>query len=77
MQKAIIVLAYWNGDGEWKEAGMDEVNELLSNGWKVVSATPMGGASYGYSSRLADRHYSFGDRDQIAFTSMMILEQKD
>ncbi len=49
MQKAIIVNAYLDENHEWQENGIAEVNALLEKGWKVVSCTPMGGASYGYA----------------------------
>ena len=64
MQKAIIVSVRLERHDKWVESGMDEVNQLLSEGWKVISATPMGGAAC--STDLTNI--------KMAFTSMMILE---
>ena len=67
MQKAIIVSVRLERHDKWVESGMDEVNQLLSEGWKVISATPMGGAaSSTYSTDLKG--------SKMAFTSMMVLE---
>ncbi|MBR1403579.1 MAG: hypothetical protein IJ558_05325 [Treponema sp.] len=86
MQKAIIVNAYTDANDEWQEGGLDEVNELLEQGWKVVSCTPMGGAGYGYAtaygyhgneshlSSHSDQHdmiYGCG----IEFASVFVLEK--
>ena len=62
MQKAIIVVAYFDAHNRWTENGMDEVEELLEQGWKVVSCNPMGGA---------------GAHEAIEFASVFILEKND
>ena len=51
MQKSIIVTGYWNvhgGSGDWEDT-TNELNMLLSQGYHVVSATPMGAYGYGYA----------------------------
>ena len=37
MQKAVIVRACYDDSGDWQEYGIDEINDLLKDDWKVVS----------------------------------------
>ena len=61
MQKAVIVRACYNDSGDWQEYGIDEINDLLKDGWKVISSTPMGGAAYGYGAAYGHAGSSDGD----------------
>ncbi len=45
MQKILTVYTSMSIGGEKKEEGIDEVRELLDNGWHIVSVSPMGGAA--------------------------------
>lgn len=61
-QKALIVTT-----GPDKARGLDELNVHLSRGWRVVHATPMGGASVG----------SANDEPVICLAALVIVERYD
>ena len=75
MQKSLIVTGYWNvhgGNGDWEDT-TNELNNLLSQGYYVVSATPMGAYGYGYSAYGSEEDFlSYQDN---GFASLVILEK--
>ena len=75
MQKSIIVTGYWNvhgGSGDWEDT-TNELNMLLSQGYHVVSATPMGAYGYGYAvDGNEDDSLPYQDN---GFASLVILEK--
>lgn len=71
MQKAVIVTGYWN-KGNWGDT-TETLNEYLSEGWKVVSSSPMG--AYGYSGNGDDYNIHQHKADN-GFASLVII-QKD
>lgn len=73
MQKIIIVQALLDNTGKWQECGIEEVNDLLSNGWKVISSNPMGATSLGYGYGGASTRPGHNDRQLCA--SLMVLEK--
>lgn len=73
MQKTIIVSRNENGT----EYGIDEVNELLEQGWHIVSCTPMGGTAYGFGysghGEYTNADYS---NSELQFASIFVLEKQ-
>lgn len=76
MQKAIIVYTKEDYQGKLVNTGMKEVNELLEEGWTVVSVTPMGGAAAAHPGN--GNYQTHNEYHKIAFASMFVLtDQKD
>lgn len=71
MQKSTIVTGFWNYEGRWMDT-TDELNELLQEGYKVESVTPMGAFGYGYAT--SDQG-GFGKHDS-GFASLVSLEKE-
>jgi len=74
MQKVIMVSQI----DEEKHNGLNEVNQMLKEGWKVISTSPMGAYGYGYGGGIMsmddlniDSIQSFG----TGFASLVILEK--
>ena len=63
MQKSLIVIGKWNGKGEWSD-DTEELNNLFAQGYKFVSATPMGAFGYGESTFQA-------------FASLVVVEKSE
>lgn len=68
MQKAVIVTGSWSSNSTWKDS-TEELNKYLSDGWTVVSASPMG--AYGYSAYGSN--WSTNDSDH-GFASLVIIQ---
>lgn len=72
MQKAIIIRGYWySGEEKWTDT-TDELNKYLSDGWKVVTTSPMG--AYGYSGNGNDYNYHM-HADDSGFASLVIIKK--
>lgn len=76
MQTAIIVYGTtmpWAGSTSLREGEHNEslykLNQLLEQGWKVISCNPMGGAGIGNGGE--DNHSGWG-----SFASIVILEKE-
>lgn len=70
MQKAVVVSGYWDEDEGWIDSS-EELNEYLLQGYKVVSATPMGAYGYGYGASLES---SEAESDH-GFASLVIIDK--
>jgi hypothetical protein len=70
MQRAIIVRGYWSG-AEWNDT-TDELNKYLSDGWEVVTTSPMG--AFGYSGNGND-YNSHMHADDNGFASLVIIKK--
>jgi hypothetical protein len=62
-QYSLVVEAYFNRKGDWVNK-TDELNSALEDGWKFVSATPMGGGPGGESA-------------SAMFCSLVIIEKEE
>lgn len=73
--KKQMAFILWSGEGDSAFGNIQQLNQLLNGGWRVSSASPMGGGmtSYGYSG-LNGTHPPQGFYD-CAFRSLVILEQ--
>ena len=72
MQKSLIVVGHWNTEeDEWVDT-TEELNDLFAQGYKFVSATPMGayGFGYGNGSGSGYSHYACN-----GFASLVIVEK--
>jgi len=68
-QQAVIVQMDFD-NGKWNERGLYEMNKLLSNGWRFVSATPFGGAGGGGGGGSATSFHV-----NTAFACLVFLEK--
>jgi len=64
MQQALIVRYRFREDR--RQSALEELNDLLEDGWRVVHAFPMGGAPVGSTRR---------DSLYAVFASLVILEK--
>lgn len=76
MQKSVIVTGHWNSEGTWKDT-TEKLNGYLLEGYKVVSATPMGAFGYGFGYSANGWNNSETSESDHGFASLVIIEKKD
>ena len=77
IQKVIIVSLIDQNNSE-RQNGLNEINQMLEDGWKVISTSPMGAYGYGYGGGMfydeVGNDYSV-ENHGTGFASLVILEK--